>query len=84
LRDICQQTKINKTTAYRFVSHLEREGYLFRDSAGRYSFAMKLLHLAAHIDPHVAFREMARRNRVCAWSFYLNFAPQMVACLRRP
>lgn len=60
LRDICEQAKINKTTAYRFVSHLEREGYLFRDSAGRYSFAMKLLHLAAHIDPHVALREMAR------------------------
>ncbi len=60
LRDICKQTKINKTTAYRFVSHLEREGYLFRDNAGRYSFAMKLLHLAAHIDRHGALREMAR------------------------
>ena len=60
LREICQQTKINKTTAYRFVSHLEREGYLFRDNAGRYSFAMKLLHLAAHIDPQVALREIAR------------------------
>jgi len=60
LRDICQQTRINKTTAYRFVSHLQREGYLFRDNAGRYSFAMKLLHLAAHIDPQVALREMAR------------------------
>lgn len=60
LRDICQQAKINKTTAYRFVSHLEREGYLFRDDAGRYSFAMRLLHLAAHVDRHVALREMAR------------------------
>ena len=60
LRDICQLTKINKTTAYRFVTHLEREGYLFRDGSGRYSFAMKLLHLAAHIDPQVALREMAR------------------------
>jgi DNA-binding IclR family transcriptional regulator len=60
LRDICQQTKINKTTAYRFVTHLEREGYLFRDNAGRYSFAMKLLHLAAHVDPQVALREVAR------------------------
>ena len=60
LRDICQQTKINKTTAYRFVTHLEREGYLFRDGSGRYSFAMKLMHLAAHIDPQVALREMAR------------------------
>ena len=59
LRDICEQTKINKTTAYRFVSHLEREGYLFRNNAGKYSFAMKLLQLAAHIDPQVALREMA-------------------------
>jgi len=60
LRDICGQTKLNKTTVYRFVSHLEREGYLFRDNAGRYSFAMKLLHLTAHVDRHVALREMAR------------------------
>jgi DNA-binding IclR family transcriptional regulator len=60
LRDICEQTKINKTTAYRFVTHLEREGYLFRDGSGRYSFAMRLLHLAAHVDPQVALGEMAR------------------------
>src|SRR5262249_41440717 len=31
LKDICAQTRINKTTAYRFVAHLQREGYLCRD-----------------------------------------------------
>ncbi len=60
LRDICQQTRINKTTAYRFLSHLEREGYLFRDNRGRYSFAMKFLHLATQVDRQLALRETAR------------------------
>lgn len=39
---------------------MEREGYLFRDNACRYSFAVKLLHLAGHIDRQVALRELAR------------------------
>ncbi|MGH9453661.1 MAG: helix-turn-helix domain-containing protein, partial [Terriglobia bacterium] len=30
LKDIAKQTGINKSTAYRFLSHLEREGYLAR------------------------------------------------------
>lgn len=60
LRDICQQTKINKTTAYRFLFRLEREGYLFRDSVGRYSFAIRLLQSAAHIDLQVALCGMAQ------------------------
>ena len=60
LRDICRQTKINKTTAYRFLSQLHREGYLFRDEAGNYSFGLKLLQLGTHIDHRVALQEIAR------------------------
>jgi len=29
LREIAQQTGVNKSTAYRFVAHLESDGYLF-------------------------------------------------------
>jgi len=60
LRDICQQTDINKTTAYRFLSHLQREGYLFRNESGNYSFGMKLLQLAARRDPRAVLQETAR------------------------
>lgn len=34
LKRISQETGINKSTAYRFLAHLEREGYLLRDDAG--------------------------------------------------
>ncbi len=32
LREISQQTSLNKSTAYRFVAHLESEGYLFTET----------------------------------------------------
>jgi DNA-binding IclR family transcriptional regulator len=60
LKDICAQTKINKTTAYRFVAHLQREGYLCRDEAGHYSFGTKLLQLGTRMDPRATLLEMAR------------------------
>ncbi len=60
LRDICRLTGINKTTAYRFLAHLQREGYLFRDEAGHYSFGMKLLQLGAHSDHRARLQEIAR------------------------
>ena len=60
LKDISAQTKINKTTAYRFVAHLQREGYLYRDEAGRYAFGTKLLQLTAGFDPRTTLLEVAR------------------------
>src|SRR2546429_5217164 len=36
LREIAQQTRVNKSTAYRFLAHLASEGYLLRDDAGAY------------------------------------------------
>ena len=67
LRDICQQTDINKTTAYRFLSHLQREGYLFRNESGNYSFGMKLLQLAARRDPRAVLQETARPELRQLW-----------------
>jgi len=60
LREICKLTGINKATAYRFLAHLQREGYVFRDEAGAYSFGMKLLQLGARSDHRAALQEMAR------------------------
>ena len=60
LRDLSKMTGINKTTAYRFLSHLQREGYLFRDEDGHYSFGMKLLQLGAGNDHRSTLQETAR------------------------
>jgi IclR family acetate operon transcriptional repressor len=45
LREIVTSTSINKSTAYRFLSHLETEGYVFRDSDGYYMVGPKLAKL---------------------------------------
>jgi DNA-binding IclR family transcriptional regulator len=47
LKDIAKQTGINKSTAYRFLAHLESEGYLFRDDEGAYVIGPKLSRLGA-------------------------------------
>ena len=45
LREIVALTGINKSTAYRFLSHLENEGYVFRDHNGYYVVGPKLTKL---------------------------------------
>src|SRR5215831_4808129 len=52
LREISQQTRVNKSTAYRFVAHLEKEGYLFRDAVGAYIVGPKLARLGAGVAFH--------------------------------
>lgn len=47
LREIVTSTGINKSTAYRFLSHLESEGYVFRDSDGYYMVGPKLARLGS-------------------------------------
>jgi DNA-binding IclR family transcriptional regulator len=47
LREIVNSTSINKSTAYRFLSHLESEGYVFRDSDGYYMVGPKLARLGS-------------------------------------
>ncbi len=42
LREVVSLTNINKSTAYRFLSHLESEGYVFRDSNGYYMVGPRL------------------------------------------
>ena len=47
LREIVNATSINKSTAYRFLCHLEHEGYVFRDSDGYYMVGPKLARLGS-------------------------------------
>jgi IclR family acetate operon transcriptional repressor len=60
LREISQQTRVNKSTAYRFVAHLEKEGYLFRDTVGAYIVGPKLARLGAGVAFHATLRRIAR------------------------
>lgn len=47
LRNIAEQTKVNKSTAYRFLAHLEKAGYLVRDSTGAYLLGPRLVRLGS-------------------------------------
>ena len=47
LREIAARTEINKSTAYRFLAHLESVGYVFRDSDGYYMVGPSLAKLGA-------------------------------------
>jgi DNA-binding IclR family transcriptional regulator len=50
LREIATKTAINKSTAHRFLSHLEAEGYLFRDEAGTYMLGARLARLGTGVS----------------------------------
>lgn len=60
LREIAEQTRVNKSTAYRFLAHLENEDYLFRDSAGAYIVGPKLARLGSGVSYHATLRTASR------------------------
>jgi DNA-binding IclR family transcriptional regulator len=60
LKDVAQQTTINKSTAYRFLAHLENEGYVFRDASGAYAIGVRLARLASGISYQTTLRKIAR------------------------
>jgi DNA-binding IclR family transcriptional regulator len=60
LKDIAQQTGINKSTAFRFLVHLENEGYVFRDDTGAYGIGVKLLQLASGTTLQATLRKIGR------------------------
>ena len=60
LKDIADQTGINKSTAYRFLAHLESEGYLFRDDLGSYLVGPKLVRLGAGATYQATLRKISR------------------------
>jgi DNA-binding IclR family transcriptional regulator len=50
LKEIAAKTGINKSTAHRFLRHLEAESYLFRDAAGTYMSGAKLARLGTGVS----------------------------------
>ncbi|MGH9445728.1 MAG: IclR family transcriptional regulator [Terriglobia bacterium] len=59
LKQICDLTGLNKSTAYRFLSHLEREGYLVREEHGVYMLGMRLFELASASNHESTLRRVA-------------------------
>jgi IclR family KDG regulon transcriptional repressor len=60
LKQISDQTRLNKSTAYRFLSHLEKEGYLVRDDRGIYMLGMRLFELASASNHQSTLRRVAQ------------------------
>jgi IclR family acetate operon transcriptional repressor len=60
LKEIARQTAINKSTAYRFLAHLQTEGYLYRDDSGAYVIGPKLARMGSGINFEESLRKMAR------------------------
>lgn len=57
LKDVAKLTAINKSTAYRFLAHLESTGYLFRGDTGVYTIGPNFARLSTATN----FRETLRK-----------------------
>ena len=60
LKTICDLTGINKSTAHRFLKHLEREGYLIRTEAGAYLIGPRLAQMSARGNLSATLQALAR------------------------
>jgi DNA-binding IclR family transcriptional regulator len=60
LKDIAEQTAIHKSTAYRFLAHLESERYLYRDEFGAYMMGPKFVQLGSGVSYQTTLRKMSR------------------------
>ncbi len=60
LKDIAHIASLNKSTAHRFVAHLERAGYLFRDENKTYMIAPKLVRLGSATTYRTALCRISR------------------------
>ena len=60
LKDISARTGINKSTAHRFLSHLEAEGYLLRGTAGAFMLGPKIVRLGKDVSFESTLCEICR------------------------
>ena len=67
LRSIAEQTGLNKSTAYRFLAHLERAGYLVRDLTGAYLIGPRLVHLGANSTYQATICKLSRPAMESLW-----------------
>jgi DNA-binding IclR family transcriptional regulator len=60
LKAICDLTGIHKSTAHRFLKHLEREGYLVRTEAGAYLIGPRLSQMSTRASQGATLQAVAR------------------------
>ena len=59
VNEIGQKINISRSTAYRVLSHLEREGYVARTDRGVYRIGAKLIRLASQAHSQSALQQVA-------------------------
>jgi IclR family KDG regulon transcriptional repressor len=69
LKEIAEQADLNKSTAHRFLTHLEGEGYLFRDTLGSYMLGPKMVKMGTGISFQATLRKISRPILEELWSF---------------
>ena len=67
LKGICDATAINKSTAHRFLKHLEREGYLLRTEAGTYLIGPRLAQMSTCESKSATLQAVARPILLDLW-----------------
>ena len=67
LKAICDDTGINKSTAHRFLRHLERESYLLRTEAGSYLIGPRLAQMSACASRSATLQAVARPILADLW-----------------
>jgi len=67
LKAICDDTGINKSTAHRFLRHLERENYLLRTEAGAYLIGPRLTQMSACANMSATLQAVARPVLADLW-----------------
>jgi DNA-binding IclR family transcriptional regulator len=60
LKPICDVTGVHKSTAHRFLKHLEREGYILRTESGAYMIGPRLSQMGARSNHRVTLQAVAR------------------------
>jgi DNA-binding IclR family transcriptional regulator len=68
LKDIARLTSLNKSTAHRFLRHLEGEGYLFRDGSGAYMIGPRLVRFGTGISSQAMLSRISRPVLEQLWS----------------
>src|SRR5262245_16141439 len=68
LKDVAQKTAINKSTAYRFLAHLQSAGYLYRDDVGAYIIGPKLARMGSGMNLEESLRKMSRSVLQKLWA----------------
>ena len=60
LKDIAELADLNKSTAHRFLKHLEREEYLFRDGSGAYMVGPRLVRFGSGVSYQAILSRISR------------------------